>query len=173
MTTIKELNKKIEILTKEVKDLQESRVKADEETESLSAQIDQLTSGNIYLTRQVQIMTGVIQKQTQQIKTLDNASIQLASKSMENNLLIGGLKETDDEDCHDIVQKCLYDTLGIIKLNDGIYEGHRMGAVRKSGPPRLMLIKCSTPQRMMIMDNVKSLKGKKNEDGFSIYVTRQ
>ena len=92
---------------------------------------------------------------------------------MENNLLIGGLKETADEDCHHIVQKFLYDTLGIIKLDDGIYEAHRMGAVRKSGPPRLMQIKCSTPQRMMIMDNVKSLKGKKNEDGFSIYVTKQ
>ena len=106
-------------------------------------------------------MTGVIQKQNQQIKTLDNANIQLASKSMENNLLIGGLKETADEDCHHIVQKFIYDTLGIIKLDDGIYEAHRMGAVRKSGPPRLMQIKCSTPQRMMIMDNVKSLEGKK------------
>ena len=80
---------------------------------------------------------------------------------MENNLLIGGLKETDDEDCHHTVQNFLYDTVGIIKLDDGIYEEHRMGAIRKSGPPRLMLIKCSTPQRMMIIDNVKSLKGKK------------
>ena len=49
-------------------------------------------------------MTGVIQKQKQQIKTLDNASIQLASKSMENNLLIGGLKETDDN-CPDEQEK--------------------------------------------------------------------
>ena len=118
-------------------------------------------------------MIGGIQEQNQQIKTLDNASIQLASKSMENNLLIGGLKEIDDEDSHHVVQKFLYDTLGIIKLDDGIYEANRMGAVRKSSPPRLMLIKCSTPQRMMIMDNVKPLKGKKNEDGFSIYVTIQ
>ena len=39
MSTIKQLNKKIESLTKEVKDLQESRAKADEERESLSAQI--------------------------------------------------------------------------------------------------------------------------------------
>ena len=92
---------------------------------------------------------------------------------MENNLLIGGLKETEDEDCLHVVQKFLYDTLCSIKLDDGIYEVHRMGAVRKSGPMRFMLIKCSTPQRMMIMDNVKSLKGKKNEDGFSIHVTRQ
>ena len=80
---------------------------------------------------------------------------------MKNNLLIGGLKKTDDEGLHHIVQKFLYDTLGIIKLDDGIYEAHSMGAVRKSGPPRLMLIKCSTPQRMMIMDNVKSLRTKK------------
>ena len=63
MTTIKELNKKIESLTTEVKDLQESRAKADEERESLSVQIYQLTNDNKYLTRQVQIMTGVIQKQ--------------------------------------------------------------------------------------------------------------
>ena len=92
---------------------------------------------------------------------------------MENNLLIGGLKETEDDSCHHVVQKFLYDTLGILKLDDEIYEVHRMGAVRKSGPLRLMLIKCSNPQRMMIIDNIKSLKGKKCEDGFKIYVTRQ
>ena len=46
MTTTKELNKKIESLTKEVKNLQESREKADEEWVSLSAQIHQLTSDN-------------------------------------------------------------------------------------------------------------------------------
>ena len=122
MTTITVLNKKIESLIKEVKDLQESRTKADEERESLSAQIHQLTSDNKNLTRQVQIMKGVIQKPNQQIKTLDNASIQLVSKSMENNLLIGRLKETGDEDCHHIVQKLLYDTLGIIKLDDWMIE---------------------------------------------------
>ena len=161
MTTIKELNKKIEGLTKEVKDLHESGTKADEESRSLSAQIHQLNSDNKYLTRQVQIITGAIQKQNQQNKTLDNANIHLVSKSMENNLLTGQLKETEGEDCHHVVQKLLYDTLGFIKLDEGIYEAHQMGAVRKSCPPRLMLIKCSTQQRMMIMDNVKSLKGKK------------
>ena len=61
-------------------------------------------------------MTGiiVIQRQNHQIKTLDNANIQLASKSMENNLLINELKEAEDEDCHHVVQKFLYDTLGTI-----------------------------------------------------------
>ena len=88
MTIFRELSKKTEILTKEVKDLQESRAKADEERESLSAPIHQLTSGNKYLTRLVQIMTGVIQKENQQVKTLDNANIWLISKSMENNLLM-------------------------------------------------------------------------------------
>ena len=87
-------------------------------------------------------------------------NIQLVSKSVENNLLIGGLKETESEDCYHVVQKLLYDVLVIIILDDGIHKVHRMGTVRKSGPPMLMLIKCFTPERMMIMDNVKSLKGK-------------
>ena len=43
MTTIKELKKKIEGLTIEVKDLQESLGKADAERESLSAKIINLT----------------------------------------------------------------------------------------------------------------------------------
>ena len=107
MTTIKELNEKIESLAKEVKDLQESRAKADVEKESLSAQIHQLTSDNKCSTRQVQIMTAVIHNQNQQIKTQDIASIQLVSKSMEKNLLIGWLKETEDVDCHHVVQKFL------------------------------------------------------------------
>ena len=104
-------------------------------------------------------MTGDIHKQNQQIKTLDNASIQLVSKRMKNNLLIGWQKETDNEDCHHVVQKLFYYTLGIVKLDDGIYEAHTMGEVKKSGPLRLMLINFSSPQRMMIMGNFKSLKG--------------
>ena len=76
-------------------------------------------------------------------------------------MFIDGLKETEDEDCYHVVQKFLYDTIGIIKLDDGMHEAHRMGAVRKSGPPRLIFINCSTPQRRMITDKVKSLKGKK------------
>ena len=46
MTTIKELNKKIESLTNEIKDLHESKAKADEEREFLSALIHQLNSDN-------------------------------------------------------------------------------------------------------------------------------
>ena len=68
MGLLQKTNKKIESLTKEVKNLQESRAKTDKESESLSAQIHQLTSDNKYLTRQGQIMTEVIQKQNQQIK---------------------------------------------------------------------------------------------------------
>ena len=54
------INKKIEGLTKEIKDLQESRAKADEERESPYAQNHKLNSDNKYVTRQDQIMTKVI-----------------------------------------------------------------------------------------------------------------
>ena len=37
-----------------------------------------------------------------------------ASESMENNLLIGGLKETDDENCHHIVQNSYMTLLGLL-----------------------------------------------------------
>ena len=46
-------------------------------------------------------------------------------------------------------------------MDDAIYKAHRMGEVRKSGLPRLIIIQCSTLHIMMIMDNIKSLKGKK------------
>ena len=84
-------------------------------------------------------MTGVIQKQNQQVKPFDNANIQLVSKSMENNLLIGRLNRTDNEDCHHTVQKFLFDIIHITKLDDGIYEACRIDVVRK-GPSRHMLI---------------------------------
>ena len=35
-----------------------------------------------------------------------------------------------------------------------------METVRKSGPPGFMLTKCSTPQRMTIIDIIKPMKGK-------------
>ena len=76
-----------------LKNLHESGANADEERESPSAQIHQLDSENKYLTRQVQIMTGIIKKQNQQIKIHDSSNIQLINKRMGNNLLIGGLKK--------------------------------------------------------------------------------
>ena len=39
---------------------------------------------------------------------------------MGNFLFVGGLKRTKGEDFHHVVQKILYDLLGIIKLEDGI-----------------------------------------------------
>ena len=38
-------------------------------------------------------MTGLIQKENQQIRGLDNTNIQPISKCMKNNLLIGGLQK--------------------------------------------------------------------------------
>ena len=89
---------------------------------------------------------------------------------MENNLLIGILKKTDEDCCHAYF---LCDTPGGIKLHDRIYMAHKKDVFSKSGPPRLMLVKCSTPKGIMIMENVKSLKSMKNEGGLNIYVLRQ
>ena len=69
-----------------------------------------------------------------QIKVHHNANIQLVSKSIENNLLIIELNKTDVKDCHCTKQKFLCGNLGIIKFDDGIYEEHRMGVVRKRCP---------------------------------------
>ena len=143
--------------------------RAGEGRESHSALIDKLDSVNKYLTRQVQIMTGDVEKKRQQIKALDNVNMHIVK--YENTLFIGSLKETIDEDCHHTVQKKLHDTLGMIKLDDGIHKAWKMAVVRKSLPLRLMLIKCSIHQRIMIIKNFKSLKGK-NTDSFNIYVTR-
>ena len=48
---------------------------------------------------------------------------------MENNLLNDRLKDTDNKDCHHTVQTFLSDTLGIIKLDDGIYKVCGMAVV--------------------------------------------
>ena len=56
-------------------------------------------------------------------------------------MLIGKLKETEDEGCHHVEQKFLSDSLGTIKLDDGIYVAYRIWAVRKGGASRFMLTK--------------------------------
>ena len=83
---------------------------------------------NKYLTRQAQIMTGAIDKQNQQTKVLDNGNIQLVGKGMENNLLNGVLKETDDKDCQHTVQKSSLWHPRYHYLDNGIYEACRMDA---------------------------------------------
>ena len=101
MTNIKDLNNKIEGLTKEGIDLQESRSKDYEERESLSAQIHQLNSDNKNLTRQVQKCEESFRNKINRSK---HFTALVVSKSFENNLLICRLKETEDEDYHHVVQ---------------------------------------------------------------------
>ena len=98
--------------------------------------------------------------------------MQLASKCIENNLLIGGLKETEDEDCHHVVQKFLYDNPGIRKMDDGIYEAHRMGEVRKWST-KAHAHKVFNPTENDDYGQCQSTAGPKNEYGFSVCVTRQ
>ena len=88
---------------------------------------------------------------------------------MKNNLLIGGLRETDDEDCHHTVQKFPSDILSIIKVANGICEVCRNGVVTK-------MVHQGSCWVFHPEDNnygkCQSTEGKKN-NGFNLYAKRQ
>ena len=89
-------------------------------------------------------MMGVIQKQNQQIKMLDNANIQLVSKSKENNFLIGGLKETEDEWYHHVVQSSFMTSLVLLIGWWNIWRT-KNGDSQENWSTKAHAHKCSTP----------------------------
>ena len=149
MASVKELNKKVEGLFKQVNDLKEEIKEKDDKIDSLKTtfnntiadlkaeindkqtqlnnmqncdevtkEVQQLQTDNVILQNKVDLLENLLQKQSQQISTLKNNITEVKQCTMQDNVIIAGIKEHPNENCKRSVENVLENTLGII-ITDG------------------------------------------------------
>ena len=124
------------------------------------------------------LLKGVLHKNSQQLKFLNDKIAMLTAKSMENNITISGLiGDKDKENCKDTVMTFLKKEVEIDVTEEEIYVAHRIGKLRQNQEeqkyPRLMIIRCKQQLKNRILKNAKNLKDKTNVNGDYFYVNKQ
>ena len=211
MASVKELNKKVEGLFKQVNDLKEEIKEKDDKIDSLKTtfnntiadlkaeindkqtqlnnmqncdevtkEVQQLQTDNVILQNKVDLLENLLQKQSQQISTLKNNITEVKQCTMQDNVIIAGIKEHPNENCKRSMENFLENTLGIIITDGGVQAAYRTGSTiqrmingKKITLPQFMLVRCTPEQKNLIMSHVEHLKGKKNEEGIKYFIVNQ
>lgn len=133
--------------------LQEQLVTERETREKLQNQVERST-------REISILKGIIQKQHNQLNTIHSRQVDAMARSMEDNLIISGVKEKPDEVLIDVVLDFLFDQMNIEARYDDIYTVYRMGPyVQGQTRPRPIILKSGYDLRQYILGNKSALQG--------------
>ena len=130
--------------------------------------IEQLKSDNV-------ILKGCIQKQNQQLKTLNDKVAMVTAKSMEKNITISGLEgDSAKENCKEKVVTFLKEKVEIDAELAEIFVAHRIDKkVNENGKPRLMLVRLNMDLKQRIFKNIRNLKDKTNSRDELYYINKQ
>lgn len=141
-------------------------------TESIRIQ-DQLSAENKQLHRELDIMKGILQKQSDQMIFIKNDITYLAAKSMIKNLTISGLKEENNENPKNVVAQFLHEVLKTpLGEESDIRVAHRIGQPQEDRH-RAMVVKCTLPLKSAIMESYKSYKEALNGQPCLYFVNEQ
>ena len=122
------------------------------------------------------VLKGIVQKQSNQLKTMNSKIAMLTARSMQNNIIISGLQKVSSkkENCKNAVITFLKQQVEIDVEDNEIIVAHRIGQYRwNATKPRLMLVRCVEQLKERIFKNVKNLKDKKDSTGNPFYVNKQ
>lgn len=117
---IDRMNSKVEKLENDVKQVNSKVIDIEKSNQFLSKEFDdtkkhvQTTNNEIKrLNKQCQELEGTIETLKTQNQTLEDKTNDLESRSMRENLLFHGIKETEGEDCELLVKTFIQETLEI------------------------------------------------------------
>ena len=173
----------LSVLNMIIHKLNEINVAVNHDTEGISMklvltqkQADTSTKAIDQLRHENKTMRGIIQRQDDQLKDLNDKIAYLTAKSMEQNLTISNV--TGDigkkEDTTTTVLEFLHNTLEIDAGSEEVLVSHRMGKYSdQQTRPRTMIIRCTYPLKERIMANLKNLKDKRNSQDKPYYVNKQ
>lgn len=82
---------------------------------------------------QMNLLVGIVTRQSEQIKRLQSEVLDLKSRSMRQNVLFHGIPESPSEDPYTIVTRILTNDLKIKEVENMIDVCHRMGPTRPPG----------------------------------------
>ena len=114
----------------------------------------------------IEVMIGIIDRQQHQIDSLKISNASNMANSLADNVIVGGIRETPNEDCRDSAANFFAYHMGLNpKQEDIIYAqcmGERITKGDKTFPP-LMKVRCSSYFRSLVWNNRQVLKGRTDE----------
>lgn len=141
--------------------------------ETSEKQVKVLVSENVDLRDEVEILKGTVQKQSNQIASLQRKLTDQIARSMENNLIISGM--LGDGPKADVCSQVLKFLSEVLEINFNPYdvlEVNRMGAPAR-GKHRPTLVQCTVGLRKFILWNIDNLAQKTNANGERYYINQQ
>ena len=118
-------------------------------------------------------LKGVVQRQSEQLKILNDRVAMLTARSMERNITISGLTgDNHKENCKTTVINFFKQKVEIDAEPSEIFVAHRVGQQREN-QNRIMLVRCNENLKNRIFCNIKNLKDKTNEKDEYYYINKQ
>lgn len=153
------LEPRFQALCHQVDDLTSDLTENKAKVQSMEATMDKM---KIKHQREVEVLRGTIERQQNQIKSLQYKAAGFTARSMDQNLTFTGIKESASENCKGKILKFLDEKLEIKAVPSDIQSATRMGVFNQlASKPRTVLVKCSAKLKDAIMQNTKKLKGQK------------
>ena len=138
--------------------------------------IHELEVENSKLRLEVDILKGLLFKQTKEFENVRDKVTTSVAKSMENNITIQGIEgdaeKKKDNDCMAKVQTFLKNQMELQINKEKIHAAYRVGVFTR-GKNRTVVVKCDKSAKSMIMKNKDKLKGLKNSEDLPYYVNKQ
>ena len=128
--------------------------------------VEALEEENNLLKKEVDLLKGIVFKYDAELHSLRQKMTDLTARSMNNNITIAGLAETQKgkkEKCKEVVSTFLQEQMEITFDNKDILVAHCVGQPRQPENPRIMVVRCEPSLHKKILSNTKNLKEKKNE----------
>ena len=161
-----------------------------EQTDQQSINISKVTSDITTMKKEIQSASAnlealqveqatnkcIMQRQSNQLKTINSKVAMLTKKSMEKNITISNLEGDcgKDEKVKENVLEFLRTTLEIDAEEHEIFVAHRTGKHKDDQKrPRLIVARLKYELKERIFENIKNLKGKTNSKNAKYYINKQ
>ena len=124
--------------------------------------------------------TGFMEVTLKRVDSMDSRVTVNMAHTMQNNLIFGGIRVSDEESVLDAVKRFISTIMNITPKNYDIYDAEQLGKGysrivkgREMNFPPTVKVKCSEYFASKIMSNARVLSGKTDEvEGFKYYVKR-
>lgn len=146
-----------------------------EHVEGAQTRLSSLLAENKRLAQDLLTTQGLLQKYSQKIKMMEKKILDLTKRGMEQNIIIHGIDEFSDpqkEIPYKSVLQFFMEKMEIQIDESDIWKAYHLGVPRKDRT-RPMFVKLSYYAKDHVMENVGSLKGKKNQHSQTLFVSEQ
>ena len=110
----------------------------------------------------IEMITGILTRQQQQIDSLKLANAGNVANTIIDNVIIGGIAKSDNEDCSQKSAYFFMDRMDLQPRQEDILSAERMGKGVVKGDmefPPLMKVCCSPFFRSLVWEHRQCLKG--------------